>query len=128
MISDGQLDELFRESYVAKATEAWDPVATVTGWIWNKRMDDAIFVEEVDQYPNGAIEIVPSRPRYSSGEYEGESGGEFLVRTVYPTREEALRELIARQERRIARAQSMVRRLTKKLSAPPPDFDGQGIA
>ncbi|MNY34104.1 hypothetical protein D3C86_1684190 [compost metagenome] len=111
-MSGGQLDELFRESYVAQASESWEPVATVTGWIWNKRMDDVMFVEDVDQYPNGALE----------------TAGEFLVRTVYPSREEALRGLIGRQERRIARAESLKRRLLKKLSAQPPDFTGQGIA
>lgn len=110
------LDAIFQASYAAiadRADETWEPVP-VTGWIWNKRMDDVMFVQQAPQYPNGAIEIVPPRRVITNFE-EDYSKGEFLVRKVFPTRQDAIWALMDRLDRRIARATSMKKRLAGKL-------------
>lgn len=124
MVTDSQIDESFREYYEERATGAVEPVGTVTGWIWNRRMDDVMFVKDAHQYPNGAIEIVA---RHHYFDHNGEMDlieGEYLVRKVYPNRGEALNALLGRIERRIARAQSMRKRLLKKLDEAGPELVG----
>lgn len=115
------LDAIFQSSYDAIASQRdddaeWAP-SPVTGWIWNRRKDDVMFVENAKQYPNGAIEI---RPNHHYFNHDGEMDyfeGEYLVREVFPTRETATQALITKLDRRISRAQSMKKRLAKKLAA-----------